>query len=41
MKLEGWGRYPSKDCRVETPNNELEIRKLLAQGSVIARGNGR
>ena len=41
MKLEGWGRYPSKDCRVETPINELEISKFLAQGSVIARGNGR
>lgn len=41
MKLEGWGRYPSKDCRVEAPNNELEISKFLSQGAVIARGNGR
>ena len=41
MKLEGWGRYPSKECRMKTPTNELEIKKILAEGSVIARGNGR
>ena len=35
MKLEGWGRYPSIDCRVETPTNELEIKKFLDANNIV------
>jgi len=41
MKLSGWGRYPSLDAIQTTPNTIDEVRTALAQGSAIARGNGR
>lgn len=41
MIVEGWGRYPRRDCRVTAPRSEADVRAQLAQGPLIARGNGR
>jgi decaprenylphospho-beta-D-ribofuranose 2-oxidase len=41
MILSGWGRFPRLECRVTRPRNEAELRIGVAQGSSIARGNGR
>ncbi|MEQ9257654.1 MAG: FAD-binding oxidoreductase [Roseovarius sp.] len=40
-KLSGWGRYPVADCALSAPRREDELRAALAEGPVIARGNGR
>lgn len=41
MTLEGWGRHPRLNCRVSTPRSEAELAALVAEGRLIARGNGR
>ena len=39
--LHGWGRYPVTRCRVDEPADEAALRRAIADGPVIARGNGR
>ena len=39
--LHGWGRYPVARCRVHEPVDDAALRRALASGPVIARGNGR
>ncbi len=41
MKLAGWGRFPRQDCRVTMPRSEADLRARIAEGALIARGNGR
>jgi decaprenylphospho-beta-D-ribofuranose 2-oxidase len=41
MKLSGWGRTPVHDTRLVQPDDEAGLRTALAQGPLIARGNGR
>lgn len=41
MKLSGWGRTPVHSTRLIHPEGEADIRAALAQGPLIARGNGR
>jgi len=41
MILSGWGRFPRVDCRVTRPRTEAELQALVAEGALIARGNGR
>lgn len=41
MIVEGWGRYPRRDCRVARPRSEADVRAQMARGPLIARGNGR
>jgi decaprenylphospho-beta-D-ribofuranose 2-oxidase len=41
MRLEGWGRHPRAECRVLRPRDEAGLRRALAEGPAIARGNGR
>lgn len=37
----GWGRFPRKRCRVETPRTEDQLRAFVLSGDMIARGGGR
>lgn len=39
--LSGWGGFPRHDCRLSRPRSEEELRALVADGRLIARGNGR
>ena len=41
MMLSGWGRFPRQECRVRRPRTEDDLRVLVAEGRLIARGNGR
>ncbi len=41
MIVSGWGRYPQLDCRVAVPRSDEEVKRLVGEGRVIARGNGR
>lgn len=41
MNVEGWGRFPRRDCRVTGPRSEDELRAQVSGGPLIARGNGR
>jgi len=41
MKLSGWGRYPVADCALGAPRDSAALVGALAQGPIIARGNGR
>lgn len=41
MMISGWGRYPRQDCTVNCPRSEGDLHKLVGQGPLIARGNGR
>ncbi|MBW8812440.1 MAG: FAD-binding oxidoreductase [Caulobacterales bacterium] len=41
MMISGWGRFPLRDCRVSRPRSEADVRDLIAEGALIARGNGR
>ncbi len=41
MKLAGWGRFPRHDCQVTVPRSEADLRARIAEGALIARGNGR
>ncbi len=40
-KLSGWGRFPVAECDVVTPRTQDGVRAAIANGPVIARGNGR
>jgi decaprenylphospho-beta-D-ribofuranose 2-oxidase len=37
----GWGRYPRRPGPMVSPRNEAEVRALIGQRGLIARGNGR
>lgn len=39
--LSGWGRFPVAECEVTQPRDEGAVRAALAEGPVVARGNGR
>lgn len=39
--LHGWGRYPVTRCRLHEPADEAALQRAVADGPVIARGNGR
>lgn len=41
MKLSGWGRFPSAECKVVTARSEADVRAAVAASPLIARGNGR
>lgn len=41
MKLSGWGRHNPQECRVTKPRDEETLRARVAEGKLIARGNGR
>ncbi len=41
MKLSGWGRYPTVECKTSSQRNEAAMAGLVRSGPVIARGNGR
>jgi len=41
MILSGWGRFPRHECRLTAPRDENELCKHIADGQLIARGNGR
>ena len=42
MKLSGWGRYPTLDCRLESLRRSEDLPGLLGAGkTLIPRGNGR
>ena len=41
MILSGWGRYPRLNCRVSAPRSVEDLAARVAEGGLIARGNGR
>jgi decaprenylphospho-beta-D-ribofuranose 2-oxidase len=41
MMLSGWGRFPCLECRVSRSRTEVDLRARIAEGNLIARGNGR
>ncbi|RFU11620.1 FAD-binding oxidoreductase [Rhodobacteraceae bacterium W635] len=41
MQLSGWGNFPKAEARVRAPRKEAELADHVAEGSAIARGNGR
>ena len=41
MTLSGWGRFPRRICRTTRPRTEAELAARVAEGGLIARGNGR
>ena len=41
MQLSGWGNFPKAETRLVTPRSEAELAALIAEGRVVARGNGR
>ncbi len=41
MTLSGWGRYPVHETAVRRPRTPEALQAVLAEGPVIARGNGR
>lgn len=41
MKLSGWGRFPVADCAVSSARDETDVTSAMADGALIARGNGR
>ena len=41
MKVSGWGKFPSINTKVVTPNTEEALVRELESSKVIARGNGR
>ncbi|QIE54077.1 FAD-binding oxidoreductase [Pikeienuella piscinae] len=41
MKLSGWGRFPSIDCRVIRPRDEAGVAAALKEWPIIPRGMGR
>src|SRR5687768_13727966 len=41
MILSGWGRYPRLECRISQPRTEIDLKARIAEGHLIARGNGR
>ena len=40
-ELSGWGRTPRAACRVARARGEADVAAAIAQGPMIARGNGR
>lgn len=41
MQLSGWGNFPKAETRLVAPRSEAELAALIAEGRVVARGNGR
>lgn len=41
MRLSGWGRYPVHEAKLSAPRDVAELAATLAEGPMIARGNGR
>lgn len=41
MKLAGWGNFPRVECRTAEPRDDDELRRLVADAPLIARGLGR
>ena len=41
MKLKGWGGYPIYETKITTPYYISDIIKMIKEGDLIARGNGR
>jgi decaprenylphospho-beta-D-ribofuranose 2-oxidase len=41
MILSGWAGFPRQTCQVTAPRSEADLRARIAEGSLIARGNGR
>ncbi|MDG4650557.1 FAD-binding oxidoreductase [Roseibacterium sp. SDUM158017] len=40
-RLSGWGRTPVAECRQRTARNQADVARAVAEGPLIARGNGR
>jgi decaprenylphospho-beta-D-ribofuranose 2-oxidase len=40
-RLSGWGRNPVAEGRVRTARSEADVAEAMAEGPLIARGNGR
>jgi decaprenylphospho-beta-D-ribofuranose 2-oxidase len=40
-KLSGWGRTPVADVRLRTARSEADVARAIAEGPLVARGNGR
>jgi FAD/FMN-containing dehydrogenase len=40
-RLSGWGRTPQAECRVRTARCAEDVARAIAEGPLIARGNGR
>jgi FAD/FMN-containing dehydrogenase len=40
-RLSGWGRTPVAEGRVRTARSEADVAEAMAEGPLIARGNGR
>ncbi len=40
-RLSGWGRYPAAECATQRPRDEAGVASAIANGPLIARGNGR
>ncbi|MCU4653399.1 FAD-binding oxidoreductase [Roseibacterium sp. SDUM158016] len=40
-RLSGWGRTPVAECRVRKARSEADVARAVAEGPMIARGNGR
>ncbi len=41
MRLGGWGSFPLHETRLSAPRSEAALRERVAEGGLIARGNGR
>lgn len=41
MQLHGWGRLPRAECRIRRARSEADVARAVAEGPLIARGNGR
>ncbi len=41
MRLGGWGSFPLHETTLSAPRSEAVLRERIAEGGVIARGNGR
>ena len=41
MNLSGWGKYPTKACRLVAPRSVSEIVSFIKESDLVARGNGR
>ncbi len=41
MRLGGWGSFPLHETRLSAPRTEAALRERVAEGGLIARGNGR
>ena len=41
MRLGGWGSFPLHETHLSAPRSEAALRERVAEGGLIARGNGR